>query len=390
MKRFLIALFTILLGAPGAWAAEQAESKLVNCKGEAAIQGDLAAAREKARDACFREAVNQVVGSTVTSVSEMSDYTLVRDLVFSQTTGFVSDPKLVDEKIDEASDLLSVKYQVRVAKGEIDKDAAQIATLLAMKQQKRIYIMVRDVSTDTAGQGASAVTASIKHGTFEGLLREAFRKDGFTTLDPNMSSGKLRVDSSIQSLNTPQQARELGSKIGADVVIYGDATATNDEGTVAGVKMSAVIVRVSLAAVTPDSGEVIADYNHSIQASSHSFPQASNIAMRKAADAAVAGMRAKLYEAWRKQAMNAGNILVEVQGMGFEDSEQFQALLENAVRNVKGVQLINLADDTGKFEVKYAGRSKDLAASLSGKVMSGKKMKVRSLTANTLGLALIK
>jgi hypothetical protein len=81
MKRFLIALFIILLGAPGAWAAEQNEAKVVTAKGEAAIQGDLPAAKERAREAALREAVNQVVGTTVTSVSEMADFTLVRDVV---------------------------------------------------------------------------------------------------------------------------------------------------------------------------------------------------------------------------------------------------------------------------------------------------------------------
>jgi hypothetical protein len=277
---------------------------------------------------------------------------------------------------------------VKVAKGEVDKDAAAIATLLAMKKQKSIFIVVRDVSTDTAGEGASSVTTTTKHGTFEGLLREAFRKDGFLALDANMASGKLRIESAIQSLNNHQQAQELGDKIGADVVVYGSATASNDEGTVAGVKMSAVIVRVSLAAVAPDSGEVLADYNVANQASSHSFPQASNIAMRKAADAAVIGMRAKLYEAWRKQAMGAQSIMLDVGGMDFADFKAFKDLLENSVRNVKGIGSSKLSDGSGRFEVKYSGTSEGLASDLSGKSFRGKTVNVKTLTPNTLGLAL--
>ncbi|MGI5865410.1 MAG: flagellar assembly protein T N-terminal domain-containing protein [Myxococcales bacterium] len=388
-KSLLAALSTLVLGAGGAWAAEQVEAKVVTVKGEAAINNDLPAAKERAKEAALREAVNQVVGATVTSVSEMQDFSLVRDIVFSQTAGYVSEYNLVSEQVDQENDLVTVTYQVKVAKGEIDKDAAAVATLLAMKKQKRVFVMVKDISTDTVGEGSAKTATVISHGMFEGELRRALRGDGFTLLDPNLDSGKLKVESAIQAINNPQQARELGNALGADLVVYGTVTASNIEEDAFGQRMHKAVLRISLVAVAPDSGEIVADYVETVEgAVAHSFPVAANNVLKKATASAVKELRSELYSAWRKQATSAQSVVVEVNGVSFAEFSAFKSLLETSVRGVKAVSSSRLEKGVGRFEIQMAGSAEALAAALSDRSFRGKTLSVTTLGPNTVGLVL--
>ncbi|HCF59320.1 MAG TPA: hypothetical protein DFS52_15170 [Myxococcales bacterium] len=393
MKRFLLAaLLAFVLGASGAFAAEQDPAKVVTVKGEAAINNDLAAAKERAKEAALREAVNQVVGATVTSVSEMQDYTLVRDIVFSQTAGYVSEYNLVSEQVDQEYDLVTATYQVKVAKGEIDKDAAAIAALMAMKKQNSIHLMVRDVSTETVGEGSAKSTLAISHGVFEGELRNSLKKDGFFVADANLNlaSGKLKSDGPFQAVNNPQEARELGITLGVQLVVYGTVVVTNSVEKVYEQELHAAVLRASLVAVAPDSGEVIADYVGSTSASAHTMPQAANRVVAQAAAAASKELRTEIYSAWRKQVTGAQTVIVELSGVNFGDFNAFKDLLEADVRGVKGVNANGFKAGVGRFDVKLVGGSAELAKFLAGKRLRGKTLDVDTLTPNTIGLVLEK
>ncbi|MGI5863914.1 MAG: flagellar assembly protein T N-terminal domain-containing protein [Myxococcales bacterium] len=366
------ALLALALCSAPAAAAEGPKEVVVT--GEAAIDdGDVPAAKQRARDAALREAVQQVAGAHVTSFSEMADYTLVRDIVFAQTAGYVLGYELVSEKVDEEAELVAASYRVKVAQGAIDRDAAAVAALLSLKQQKRLYIVVEHNEVGIAG--GTAVT--VRDGQFANELRNVFRKDGFTILEPNLADGKLESGPAVQAISTPRKAAEVGQVLGADVIIYGQATSTTTTTETYGAKSISSTVRVALSAVSPSSAEVIAETNHSLVRSATDEAQAKALATKAAAGAASKAIRAGLYEAWRRQIGGTQSVMLEVAGVAdFAAYKALKGQLETNLRAVKSVSSSRLDKGRAYYQLEVAGTADQAASELAGLVVAGKGLKV--------------
>ncbi len=357
-------------------------------KGGLGVEG----AKEKARDVALREAINKVVGTTITSSSEMADFTLVRDVVFSQTAGFIRKYDILDTKVDDQAETVTVKVRAEVLKGQVDKDAAAIATLLSYKKQKRVYVMITDVSTETVGGKASGQVATIRHGVFDAAFADKLRQDGFTVLDPNMVDGKLKNRAAVQALGTPQEAAELADAVGADLIFYGNAQAGKVEeaaGVVDGKNLIAADVRYAVSVTAPDAREQLASVTGTAMLSGYTLTDATNKAIGKAADQALKEMRTRIYETWRKHMTGPARIVMTVTGLkDWGMFKAFKTLLTSQVRGVKELTSDKFDKGTALIDVAMVGTVDNLASDLSGKTFKGLTINVNKVSGNTIELAL--
>ncbi len=394
MRTILIAAAAALtqMGAALAEEPKQPEGSWVTATGEADFKSEegMAAARTKAREYAIRAAVNQVVGATVSSVSEMQDYTLVRDVVFSQTAGYVSKVENVSEKVDPDSGTLSVTVRALVAQGAVDKDAAAIQMLIARKGGARIYVMVEDRSVDASGKAGAAGGVVVRHGQFDAVLREALRKDGFTMLDPNLVDGKLRIKSAVQGLAVPQEVSEIGRAVDANIVIYGQVTVQEGEVDAGIARVSNASISGALSILVPDTGAVIGDVSLNESKSEYTASKAKALVLDSASKGAAQAVRTRLYEAWRKDV--GGNQVVVVNISGAQTLESYDAFvnaLKNQVRGVKGVKFENYSTEKSTLQIDYEGGGRSLATALDGKRVARVLVRVKGFTANSVHLELV-
>ncbi len=82
------------VGSDSLAAAWSADPVVVRAEGMAAvIEGNTARAREEATRQLYRDAVEKAVGAYVQGITEMKDFAVVRDRVFSQSQGIVTSTK---------------------------------------------------------------------------------------------------------------------------------------------------------------------------------------------------------------------------------------------------------------------------------------------------------
>lgn len=107
MRSFKILLATAMLvlsALPAIPAGAQAEGELIKVEAEgfAPIKGgDMSGAREAAKRSAYRDALEKALGAHVTGITEMKNYEVVKDKVFSQTTGLVKQFDIVREKVGD-------------------------------------------------------------------------------------------------------------------------------------------------------------------------------------------------------------------------------------------------------------------------------------------------
>jgi hypothetical protein len=381
-----------LLAAGGAQAQEtkgSAASSVVTETGEARIvAGDISNAKENARNDALRKAVQKVVGTYVTSFSEAQNYTLMQDLVATHTTGYVSSFDILETKVNEEDGTVSVTVQATVAKGALDAQAAKISTLVALKKQKRVYVMVNDLSDETKKGGGEELR--VRHGIFDGLLREALRSDGFFTLDPNVVDGNLKVKSAISTVNNLKEGAEIATAVQADVIIYGHVTTKlADQKGADAVYMASAEINLSI--TTPDASEEIGGYQETIDGRAYFPEKAVTTALRNGAAAAVKGVRTKLFEAWSKQLEKAQRIKITISGIkDFSVFRKVQAAISNHVPGAQGISSQRLEKGVGTFDLMYKNGTNALANALSEKTIAGLSFSVTGLTPNTLEATLTK
>ncbi len=393
MRKILIATAVVLanLGVAIAEEVKQPEGKWVTATGEADFKSEegVAAARAKAREHAIRSAVNQVVGATVSSVSEMQDYALVRDIVFTQTAGYVSKVENVSEKVDPESGTLAVTVRALVAQGAVDKDAAAIQMLIARKGGSRVYVMVEDRSFDSA-KVASGTGVIVRHGQFDAVLREALRKDGFTLLDPNLVDGKLRVKSAVQGIAAQQEVSEIGRAVDANIVIYGQVTVQEGEVDAGIARVSNASISGALSILVPDTGAVIGDVSLNESKSEYTAPKAKALVLESASRNVAQAVRTRLYEAWRKNLGGQQVVVLSITGaQSMETYDAFVNALKNQVRGVKGIKYESYNSEKSTLQIDYEGGGRSLATALDGKRVARVQVKVKGFTANSVQMELV-
>ena len=81
----------LLSAAPAFSAGVQAAGELIKVEAEgfAPIKGgDKNGARDAAKRSAYRDALEKALGAYVTGITEMQNFEVVKDKVFSQTTGY--------------------------------------------------------------------------------------------------------------------------------------------------------------------------------------------------------------------------------------------------------------------------------------------------------------
>jgi hypothetical protein len=349
-------------------------------------------AKEKAKEAAMRDAVQKVVGATVTASSESQDFTLVRDIVFSQSSGYIRTYTVLEEKVDEQQEMVTTKIKAEVLKGAIDKDAGAIATLLAFKKQRKIYVLIPDVSMEAVGGKNAPQVATVRHGIFDVAFANRLRDDGFYVLDPNMVDGKLKNRAAVQSLNNPQEAADIADAVGADLIFYGNAVASRVEegvGLVDNKNVIPVAVRYAISVTAPDSKEQLAGATGTAMLSGYTLADATTNAINKAAELAVKELRAKIFETWRKHMNGPARIVMSVSGLkDFGQYKAFQQLLTSQVRGVKEVSSSKFNKGAAQLDVSLVGTVDGLAGELQGKNFKGQVINVLSASGNTIEVSL--
>jgi hypothetical protein len=387
----LVALSALLLAAdkPAAVVTKEAT-------GEAAIvEGNVASAEKAATDAALRSAVEQVAGVFLASDSVVANHQLVRDRVLSHSAGYVQSYEVVSKKGD--GKVVQVTVRAKVGAAQLDKDLAAVRSLIARMGNRKLVILLQEETFDASG-------VTTQSGVMAAALTEAFKKDGWTVIDPAFAAGKLRLSSGVAI--GAGEAKEIADLSRSEFVIYGRCIFRHQsmQGTMfasASQQFFPVAGEYELTVFAADSGsqlvhqagkftEPLKDVGPKGSLQTSYQHTAFDIAQNRGQEI-VAEVRAKVLETLRDGDQNGTRLVMKVLGLDeYGAVQSFKRVLSDSVAGVREVRPGQFGDGRAQFDIIFAGSTEDLAERLGGKSYQGRRISVTGVTSSTIEVTLRK
>ena len=229
-----------------AWAAKKAAPKpaagkfiTVEAEGYAPIvDGAKNKAREDAKRSVMREALEKALGAYVTGITEMKNFEVVKDKVFSQSQGIVKRMD-IQREWEDSDGLLHLSAVCDVAEAALDGVLGP--AVIDALGNPRIMVLL----DERIGDKPSFLS------TAESEVLRVFEKAGYLLVDPTQAGTLKDIDlAAARSANDPEKLREIARDFQADVLIYGKAYASAyADQKISGVRIYGVRSTVQLKAV---------------------------------------------------------------------------------------------------------------------------------------------
>ena len=359
--------------------------KVTEATGEAAIVTDLLAAKAAAKDDAMRNCVQQVATTVVTAATETDQAQLLSDKIYSHSQGYIKKLDVLSEKQD--GNVWTMKVRCEVSEGKLDEDMMAFGIAYRREGMPRVMVMIAEQAinaTEASGWwqgGGNAADLRVMENSF----MDRMSKSGFSFVDPEVLSGKLKLEVVGADPNA-QQAREIGSLAGAEIVIVGRAIA-KPLGTIAldnGTFYSAV-ANVSARAVETKTGKILASAEFTGKAGK-GFEQttAGRNALSESGRQLAGDLFAKIGKVWAGR-YGSRNIDLIVRGVDdFGRISAFKTALINGVKGVKAVEMRGLEDGKAEMDVTLTGRAEEFAADLAARKLPGFTVKVKKVTQSSV------
>ena len=257
-----LALLALAMASPALSQQASPETRVVETIGMAAVgEAGEASARDLAIADALRKAVEQAVGTFVSSDTMVENYQVLSDTVYTQAQGFVTGYTITNESQTAGSYLVQVRAEVSTGALSHELDAMG---LIQMKVERpRVLFMIAEKNigqkryvywwwgeTEYMGETVDISAA-------ETALKELFVNRGFNVVDISGSAWTFEISDAFRVVDlTKDGARSVGRDLNADIVVYGKAVATEGRST-PGSALGLYIADITAQAVRVDDGMVL-------------------------------------------------------------------------------------------------------------------------------------
>jgi len=383
-----LALWSVFSLAPEPGRAEVVKS--VRARGMGLIvNGDRAAAFSQAKRAALREAVEEAVGTLISSNTQVRNFAVIEDNILSRTEGFVRSFDIVEQgAVDEHT--YEVVIDAVVSLGQLQAELQALNVLIEAVGNPRIlclgqeWLAGQEIRTDMPEVDLAAALVRVLYHT--GAEFNITASAALDVSDKDEKNGEIYEDFSL--------AAELGVRQGADLVIIGQARIVPQKGvkipfsstTLEETGLKPVVAEVQIKVVWADSKEVVAELRRTQKAAAVNLEAASVKAVEEGVAALATDLLAHITNDWRKKAYSSRLVRIEVEG----DREQL-TLFERDFPLVGGIEKIyprTYKSSGAVYDIRSKNAAFHLARQLSAKGLAGLDVEIMQVSLNTLKLHL--
>lgn len=362
------ALFLLLLMLSSSYAlAGTPGTTAVDATGVAVISGDNSAlARDSAIGDALRKAVEQAIGTIVSSETMVANYQVLSDNVYTKTQGYIKSYDVVKEW--QVSGLYQVLVRAVVETGPLKDDLSALGVLQMKAGRPKVLFLIAEKNI---GQkyyhfwwwGKSEYKGeTVDISAAETAMKEAFVTNGFTVVDTGRPEDISVTDAYRVADLSAAEAKEIGKAVNAEVVVYGKAVAK--EGPAAGgTVVTAYLADVTAQAVRVDDGVVLAvSGGHGVSRNISDISGGTE-AITRASQELAGKLIDQITARW-----TAGVNLVTITLSGISDYQRlidFKNALKGRVRGVSAVYQRKYSDGEAVFEVETKASAQDIADDIS-------------------------
>lgn len=326
-------------------------------------------ARDAALRDALRKAVEQAVGTLVSSETRVQNFQLLSDRIYSVAEGYVSSYRVIAERPD--GELYRVTIRARVKTDRLESDLPAIGILIAEQGWPRVAVLVKELEN---WEDFSVEDRMMAQEMTEAALLEAFGRRGFPMVDYRQVQENLKRQQLKPVLTGDNRAAaELGRRAGAEVFITGLAQRGTEVKKVpygAG-EMVMHRMRLSVRAVNVSDGAVLAVSNVVRE-----LPFSEDDARREAIDSAATALISGILRSWRRR---ENVTVVVIDNASFERVQQFKSEISQKLRGVKSVLFRDLTGSTATLDV--------ISETASSEIVDGLRSASFSTAFEVVGLA---
>ncbi len=395
--RFIVLPFVILLlsYSVSAWSQVSApEAQTVTAWGESAVTNNLALDKRLAIAHARRKALEQVVGSYVTSSTLVRNFQVVEDRIYSKATGFINSYKILQENRGETqriqieamvslvpvAEILRASGLLRKWRVGILMAPEQIDSTLRFYTKSRIIEIASGIENEI---GKKMIAAGFK--TVDPRYLEKLRKEFNTSSSTSFKGIDLLITGTI-SLDARSSASQMHQatcqihckalRVDTGEIVYQSIIGNTFDGINLLVsrdiafKYAGTLGNGMLSDGTPDLRAFgISD--------SSALAKAIRIASAMTSDIMVSQIT-------RLPAAASSRIALEIHGLEFSKLMKFEEYLKT-VEGVANVSIEEFAEGIQTMEIEYDGEAIMLARSLSeSDACKNMGLKVKNITKNKI------
>lgn len=365
---FLIALF-FLLPVFEMSAAALDEPKEVVAIGVA--DGKSSRARDEAINDALRKAVEQGVGTFVTTELSVEQQKLVDERIYTESRGYIQSYKVIREGTED--DLYEVEISALVRMEKLAGDLQSIGLLIRKKQNPRVMVVIysREVNSSFVGVSIEG-NRHVENQVESGLLEK-----GFQLVDAGQVKRKKELEAFLLK-GDPSRAGKMARDFGAEVLIEGDVRRTFvDERQVFGRSMRFFSNEVRFKALETDTGKIL----YSGYRTRPPSGAGALLPLEESTSELIDEMITGILEQWRKDVFQAGSFQLSLSKISFRDLSRFKEGLQK-IRGIGGLQVRSFQSGHALLEVKFQGSVEELAEKISA--IKSPSIEITGLQSNTI------
>ncbi len=367
-----------------------AQSKEIRAKGYGTIYGNnKAAARDKAIEDAQRKAVEQAMGTMISSESVTKNFQLISDRILSLSSGYIEKYRVISEK--EVDGEVEVEIAAIVGMSKLNDSVQAIKNLIRRMDRPKIMVLIAEQSIREEGQQLSeksrgdVVLSSTSLGVAENVLIEFFRAKGFDFVDRQALAGQIEIADPLTLVNDKERIKKIANLTDAQVVIFGQAQARTT-GEVQGIYSGQA--NISLRALKTDTGEIIAATNAHAAVPFVDPSTANTKALSEAAKKISQKLMDQILSQWQSESSGLRSICLVIKGVKYADVKKLRSWLTKYVRGVKSVHQRYVKDGIAELDLDIQGSAQNLADELSEKKFQNKTIEVLDLLPNKVSIEL--
>ncbi len=383
---FVFTLFLTILSWPLLGQDGAAGEKEVIAKGMGAIiDGDEAKAADDALANALRNALEQVVGTMVSSDVLVQNYQVVEDRIYSRTEGYIKTYQIVSQS-KRGGNVMETTIRAVVKTSNLKSDIDAIGLLIARKNKPRLMVLI-----DERNMHNYYYAYYSDLNTSENQITSKFLDKGFTFVDRDVAMKRLQRDAIMAAVEgDPAKAKLIAQKAGAEVLITGKAiskAASGGPGILRNSGMVSCQATINLKAIRADDGTVIAAVSKQAAAVHIDNVTGGTQALQKAAAMAADELIDKILQRWSGEAYSVNQIQITILEIpGFSDLVKFKNMIKQKVRGVQNIYQRDFVGNSAVLDIDVKGNANQVAEELAAKNFAPYQVEVVNVSQNTVSV----
>ncbi len=363
MKKLFLLLISVFAGLLIFGNYSFAEDRTIETEGVSQVS------REDAIRQAQRSAVEEAVGVFINSQTEVENFELKKDKIFSKTQGYIKRFAVLKESRE--GNLFKLKVSATVSLDKIKDDLIAMKILLESMERPKLMVLIDEdyKSMDNLGMGiASTEMASL------------LGAKGFELVDKSQVDAVMNNNQGRQALaGNANAAKALGLKFGAQYVIVGKAVAQDAGEAYPGSGIKSIQASLQLKVIQTQTGLVLGSaVKNGVSAHMSPLTGATNaiqMSVQKAVDEYLIDAITNSFQGFLN---NGSPLKLHITGVNtFQESKMVIAAIEKIERVASSKKEgWNKTGGILVLDLLYKGTSEELAEALDGKKVGSGKLEV--------------